>query len=67
MNIEDVKLGTVVKDRESDFVGTVTGIATYLHEHPQVLVTASAIVDGRPVAFWHDPECLELYVAPEGE
>ena len=54
-----IKLGTIVKDKETGFTGTVTARAEYLYDKPRVMVE-SMDSTGRPIEWWYDESRVEV-------
>jgi hypothetical protein len=48
---DNIALGNIVRDVVTQFEGTVTGLATYLHEKPQARVEGIDST-GRPITDW---------------
>ncbi len=60
-----LELGMKVKDRLSEFTGTVTGRTEYLYGCKQILITPGEIKDGKPVdSAWFDEDRFEPVITP---
>lgn len=53
-----IKLGTKVRDKETNYQGIVTARAEYLYGIPKVLVE-NIDSTGRPIDWWYDESRVE--------
>jgi len=69
MNLQDIPMGSTVRDTITGFVGVVTGTASFINGAEQVQVTPTALKDGLPAEvqwlYTHRIQVQDTPAAPE--